>query len=666
MSIDELLAFITLGLGYGALVAGLGVGMVVNYRSSKVINVAAGATAAYVAYVYSELRGTGTLVLPPSIQLTPDQRPMTTAAALAISLGMAALLGALQYLLVYRPLATASPMAKVVASSGVLLTVQAVIVLQWGANPVPAAAVLPQTPVHVFGIAVPQDRLLLAVLVVLATAALGALYRWSRFGVATRAAADNAKGATLLGLATGRLECSNWVVAGILGGLFGILAAPTTQLQPTTFTLLVVPALTAAVIGSFSSFPITVVAAFGLGIINSVLASFRGESWFPRADGVPVPGLPELVPFLLLGAVLYLRGRALPDRLTENPPALPTAPRPRHVRWWTLAALAVGTLGLATLPFDWRQALVNTMLGCLLCLSVVVTTGFVGQISFAQMALAGAAAYVASVVGAEHGLPFPIAPLAGVAVAVALSLLVSLPARRVRGLDLAVLTLAGAVAAQQFWFNSPQWGSGLRPASIAPISVFGVTISPSTSFWGATSPTAGFGLLVLLVVIACALLVATLRRSAWGARMLAVRSGEAAAAAAGVDIGRTKVAAFGIGGFLAGVAGVMYGYNFSGVSADRFGPLLSISFFAVAVLGGVGTVGGAVVGGVLVSQGLLFHAVTSVAGIGPEYQPLFAGLAVIATMVGSPNGLAASLRNAWPVRRAAPTARCEPLAQGVS
>ncbi|MCB1274303.1 MAG: hypothetical protein KDB25_07930 [Leucobacter sp.] len=641
MGIQQYLAFTVLGFGYGALIAGLAV----SYRSSKVVNVAAGVTAAYVAYVYSSLRGTGTLKILVPIQLTPDEQPLATPIAMLIALGVAALLGVLQYLLVYRPLARASEMAKLVASAGVLLTLQAVIVLQWGSNPVHAPAILPQTTVKIFGIPMPWDRLLLAALVIVVTIALWLVYRGTRFGMATRAAADNSKGATLIGLPTGRIECGNWVISSLLAGGFGVLAAPTLQLEPTSFTLLVVPVLTAAIIGSFSSFLVAVAAAFGLGIINSLLTSFRGQAWFPQAEGVPVPGIPELVPFIILAVVLFLRGRSLPDRLTEKTAALPRSPRPRHVRWFVLAGLVIGLAGLAGLSYDWRQALINSMLGVLLCLSVVVTTGFTGQISFAQMTLAGAAAYITSAVGVSAGMPFPIPPIAGVLAAVAISLIIAIPARRVRGMQLAVLTLAGAVAAQQFWFNSPQWGSGLRPASIAPIEIFGLTISPSGSFWGDEAPSPGFGLVVLLVLLVVALTVVWLRRSPLGARMLAVRSSEAAAAAAGVDVARVKVVSFVIGGAIAGIAGVMYGYNLSGVSAERFGPLMSITFFAIAVLGGVGGVSGAVVAGLLVAQGLMFHAVTTWFGISPDFQPLFAGLAVVATMIGSPDGVAASLRS---------------------
>ncbi|GII64861.1 hypothetical protein Skr01_49460 [Sphaerisporangium krabiense] len=653
MSTEQILAFMLLGLGHGALIAGLATGMVVTYRSSGVINIAAGATAAYSAYTYSELRTTGTLVLPPSIPLTAGGEPLGALPALAIGLAMAAGLGVLQYLLVYRPLAKAGPLAKIVASSGVLLTVQAVIVLHWGADPVAAPAVLPQEPVGLLGVSIPEDRLLLAGLVVAATALLWALYRHTRFGIATRAAADSGKGAVLLGLSTARLECANWVIASVLGGLFGMLAAPTTQLHPVTFTLLVVPVLTAALLGGFTSFGVTVATAFGLGIVTSLIALFQGQSWFPQVDGVPLPGVTELVPFLVLAVALYLRGRALPDRLTAAPPAMPRAPRPRRAGAAAVAGTVVVVAALAGLPFDWRQALINSMLGAVLCLSVVVTTGFVGQISFAQMAVAGAAGYVTAAAGTDAHLPFPLPPIAGVAAAVATSLLFSLPARRVRGLQLAVLTLAGGVAAQRFWFGNPQWGSGLRPANVTPITVFGMEISPAHSFWGTESPSGGFGLVVFAVLLGCALLVVRVRRSPLGARMLAVRSSEAAAAAAGVNVGAVKTAAFAIGGLLAGTAGVLYGYNFAGVSADRFGPLTSIAFFAVAVLGGVGTVGGALVGGLLVAQGLLFHAVTTWFGIGPDYQPLFAGLAVILTVIGSPDGVAVSVAGAARRPRAA-------------
>jgi branched-chain amino acid transport system permease protein len=651
VSIQQLVVFAVLGLGYGALLAGLSIGILVTYRSSHVINIAVGATAAYSAYMYSSLRSTGTLFLPPSIQLTSRHQPLGMWPSLTISLVFAAVLGLVQYLLVYRPLANANALVKIVASAGVLLAVQSVIVLHFGANSFPAAAVLPQGGLRLFGIAVPLDRLALAGLVIVAAAGLWVLYKFSRFGIATRAAADNKKGAVLLGISSGRLEALNWVIAGGLSGLFGIIAAPTTQLQPASFTLLAVPVLIAALLAGFSTFGAAVAASFGLGILTSMITLFQGQSWFPQVEGAPVPGLTELVLFLILAVVLVFRGRSLPDRLTPLLSGMPRARRSGRPGRTVVVITVLVLVGLVGLPYDWRQAMVNSMIGAILCLSVVVATGYAGQISLAQMSIAGATGYVMALVGGSAGLPFPIPLVAGAAAAVIVSLILSVPARRVRGMQLAVLTLAGAVAVQQFWFNNPLWGSSLHPADVPPIRVFGVTISPNQSFWGSGAPSQGFGLVALAALLICVVIAMGVRRSRLGARMLAVRTSEAAAAATGVNVGAIKSSAFAIAGLIAGIAGAMYAYNFTAVSSERFDPLTSVAFFAIAVLGGLGTVEGALIGGLMVSQGLLALLITKVFGISPAYQPLFAGLAVIAAIVGSPNGVASNIADGFAALR---------------
>ena len=288
--------FLLLGLGAGAVYAGLGLGLVLVHRVSGVVHVAHGAVAAYVAYVFVELRTVGDLVLPVGRVHLGDEVPFVV--AFGVSLGVAAALGLVAYLAVFRPLRSAPALAGLVASVGLMATLQALIVLRFsGGRPVPA--ILPAGPVQVFGAEVPRDRLLLAAIVVAAGVVLWAVYRFTRFGLASRAASDDVTGVALLGLSPDVLAAVNWVVASVLAGAAGILVAPVTGLDPVTTTLLVVPALAAALAGRLLSFGATVAAGLGLGMAQSLLLLAQDNwSWIPRS------GVREAVPLIVIVVAL--------------------------------------------------------------------------------------------------------------------------------------------------------------------------------------------------------------------------------------------------------------------------------------------------------------------------------------------------------------------------
>ncbi len=318
-------------VGGGALVAAVALGLVLTYRSSGVVNFANAATATYGAYVFMGLRRQGELFLPPlpnplsllegllhalgfSQVALPDWptslsfgAPLTFGAAFALSLVIAAMAGMLMHLLIFRPLRHAPPLAKTVASVGLLLVLQSVVVLRFSSQAVAVKPLFEKRPVHLFGTSFARDQLILAGLVVVVTVALWAAYRFTRFGLATRAAAEDEKGAVLIGLSPERLASANWVISAVLAAAVGILAATmNASIDPTTITLLIVPALGAALVGGLSSFGVTVAAAFAIAAAQALLQFLAATaSWFPRADGAPMPGLKEALPLLVIIVVLF-------------------------------------------------------------------------------------------------------------------------------------------------------------------------------------------------------------------------------------------------------------------------------------------------------------------------------------------------------------------------
>jgi branched-chain amino acid transport system permease protein len=580
--------------------AALGLGLVLVHRASGVVNFAHGAMAMLITYAFVELR--------PDIGLWP---------ALAVSTVAAAALGPVVDGLVFRPLRRAPALARVVASVGLLATLQALAVLWFGADSRPVPSLLPNRPVGVLGVEVPRDRLLLAALVITAAAGLWALYRFTRFGLASRAAAEDQTSVAMLGWSPDALSAVNWVLASVLAGLGGILVGPLTALDPATTTLLVVPALAAALAGRLSSFGVTTAVALALGMAQSAILKLQDDvSWIPRA------GVREGLPLLVILAALALgRGRGLGRGEAVVGP-LPLATRPRRPVWWAGAGLVAGSAALLVLSGQYRLGLVNSLIGAVICLSLVLLTGYVGQISLAQMAFAGVAGFSLAKLATAWDVPFPVAPLVAAALAAVVGAAVALPALRLRGLSLAVVTLAAAVTVEEAVFKSPALTGG-----------FEGTLVPELPGIDGRASTRAFGMVALAVVAGVALAVSALRRGRLGRRFLAVRANERAAAACGIDLTATKLTAFALSAFVAGLGGALLGYGQGRLSFGSFGVFVSLSYLAAAYLGGIASVAGALVGGLLVPGGLAFTVISG------RYQLLATGLGLIAVALLRPQGI---------------------------
>jgi branched-chain amino acid transport system permease protein len=627
MDWNQLLLFAILGLGAGSLIAGIAIGVVLTYRGSGIINLATGAVAMVGGYSYWSLK-TG---------IYGWHAP--TAAALVVTLVVLVVLGVLIELVAFRPLRTASPLAKLAASLGVLLVAQAAVSLAFGIATKPQPPVLPGGTVRVLGSIVPIDRFILPAIVLAATLALSLLFRLSRFGLATRAASENEVGAMLIGLSPNQLALANTVLATIVAGGLGVLAASITQLDSTSLPLQVVPALTAALFARFTSFWIAATVGLAIGMLENILYYLQTFSWFPTDNGVAMPGIQPLLVFGLMVVAMFVRGTNLPTRGELVEQRLPLAPRATRLWQPALLAATIAVVALIVLPYDFRQALITSVLATIMCLSLVVITGYVGQISIVQLALAGVSGFIVSHLAADHGVGFPWGMLIGAVGATVCGLVVAVSALRVRGVSLAVVTLAAAVAIEQFVFLSTTWGGGSSSSPVPEPKIFGLDLGPYASFRGVDGkvPSPVFGFFVVGVALALGLLVANLRRSNLGQRMLAVRSNERAAAAAGVNV---KLAAFGLSSFIAGIGGALYGYNFSSVTVTRFSALTALSLIAFAYVGGITMVFGAVFAGLISVEALLPYALEKWFGISGNWALLFGGVALIVTLFQNPDGVA--------------------------
>jgi branched-chain amino acid transport system permease protein len=624
----NIVLFAVLGLGSGALIAGVALSLILSYRGSGVINLAAGSVTMVTGYAFWEIR---------------TAAGIATGFALVLALVVAALVGLLMEFCAFRPLRTATPLAKLVASLGILLVAQAGLLLAFGPNAQSVPAVLPTNYISVLGVQVTADHFILTGIVIVIAVVLAAAYRWTRFGLSTRAAAESEVSAMLVGLSPDRLSVINTVLAALVAGTLGVLAAPLITLDTSTLPLIVIPSLAAALFARFTSFGVACVVGLVIGAGENILFYLSTQSWFPTDKGLPWPGVEEILVFAAILVALFWRGAALPTRGEVIETRLPAVPRgSTNLKRPALVAAIAGAAALVLLPYDFRQAFMTSTIGTALALSLVVIVGFAGQISVMQLALSGIAGYTVSHLATGAGIAFPLAPIIGALAATAVGLVTGASALRVRGVTLAVVTLAAADALEQGAFNSTTVGGGVNGAPVPQPRLLGLNLGNNGSFLGIDGhvPSPVLGWVVLATTIGLCLFVANLRRGSVGTRMLAVRSNERAAAAAGINVRGVKLFAFGVSSCIAGIAGAMAAYNFGSVSADQFDVFTALAVIAFVYVGGITMVSGAVFAGFLATQGLSQYAFQKWFGISGTWVLLLAGITLLGNLVFYPDGVA--------------------------
>jgi branched-chain amino acid transport system permease protein len=592
------------------------------------------------AMIFAELRRTGDLVLP--VVIVPRRysfgEPLPTLPAAILALTVGTLVSVVIYFLVIRALRSAPPVTALVATVGLTLVLQALAVKGFGNVTLRAGSILPRDVVQLGGRAFPVDRLwLLATVCVLAIGAV-VVYRFTRFGIATRAAFLNEKGAILLGLEPARLGLYNWVFASMLAGSVGIIGSSLGGVSPFNFSLYVVPALGAALAARLKSIPVAVLVGVAIGSFEAIAVHIVAQRQVPRFF---LGGISTLVPFVAIVAALILVGKRLPNRAAILERAqVPVSLGRAHPAVWA-ATIGVAVIVLASNDPTVRFAGMQTLFVVTLLMSIGLLTGLVGQVSLAQLSLAGFSAFMLS--RFDTTLGFPLAPIAAVAVTVVVGTLVSIPALRVRGVQFAIVTYSLAVVFDDLLFRSPTFVGRGGVAEVEPPILGGVALG---IFDGGQFPAKRFGFLMLAVTLGCALVVLGVRRGALGRRFLAVRANERAAAASGINVARTKVLGAALAAFIAGVAGLMFGYKATTFNGGGLSAQDGLQLLALAYLGGIGSIAGAVVGGVLAPSGLF--TVVILGGGSSIDQFLITGLGLVVVAVKFPQGIAGS----WQMLRA--------------
>ena len=568
------------GLTYGL----LAVGLVLIYRSNRIINFAHGQIGAFGAAFFG-------------IEVVKWHIPYVV--AILPALAMSAGLGALAELAVVRRLRKAPAIMSVVATLGVgqfLGLFSLVINSQAGAG-----SIYPQpsfTPTGFIGaLKITHAYSAMAIFSPLVVLAVGMFLKFTRYGMGIRAAAANPEAARMAGVFSSRMSSIAWGIAGAIAAFSAILTQPTQGFSaPDSFgPRLLLIAMTGAVLGKMQSLPKALFAGVAVGVIEQLLLWNYAQA-----------GLTTVVLFLLILGTLFVQKQTVGRTEEKGSWASVQAARPlpqaiRKVRTVRLLGPAVGlvvVIGMALLPLvinNTNAVIVTEAFGLMVTgMSVGIITGLGGQLSLGQVAIGAVGAVVSFQVSRRTGNFFESFFYAGLASA-GVSALIGLPALRAKGLLLTVTTLGFALAMSDYVLQQ-DWmlGSGKDPGR--PI-INGYAFDTGHSYYYVGLATVLFALLFARNV----------RNGGIGRRLIAVRDNEDAARSFTVPATAVKLQGFALAGFVAGLGGALYGHSLASLSSESFQTSLSIDVVKIAVLGGIGLLTGPVLGAVFVEGVQFLH-----------------------------------------------------------
>jgi ABC-type branched-subunit amino acid transport system permease subunit len=606
------------GLGYGL----LAIGFVLVYRTNRVLNFAQGQVGVIAAVFL--------------VKLTADFK-FEYWFALVLSITLAAGVGALSEL-VLRRLFTRPRVLVMVATIGLSQVLLALTALPFIRpknlyKPVPVPFDLSFTVGSV--IITPGEVLTLIVAPIVAIG-LAIAVRSTPWGLSMRAMSENADSARLSGVWIRRTSTLTWTVAGALSAFTAILNAPgqTSALTQVLSPDLLLIALTAALIGAMVNLTVAFVAGIGVGVFYELL------QW-----NIASTAQQELWLFVVLLGALLVRVRALRKTNRSDAPSTwlqggttwrvaTDKLRQRVSTTGIWAAVILAALLPLVLDIGRTFLFSEVCIYAIIALSLTILTGWAGQVSLGQFGLVAVGVLMAAHLG--NSIPLPILMVYAGAVTAVVAIVVGLPALRMPGLFLAVSTLAFGLFMQQSVLATPFitipglnriFNIGLPNASDTFINrpdLFGFGLQSERAV-------AYFSLAVLLIFI---FVVRLWRDHGIARRLVAVRDNEIGAAAMGIPVLRTKLLAFGLSGFMAGCAGVCFALAQQQFSTATFDPTVSFIIIAMIVIGGLGSIPGAILGA------LYLEGLPALFGTNPTIEFLTSGLGLIAFILYLPGGLA--------------------------
>ncbi|HTX63445.1 MAG TPA: ABC transporter permease, partial [Acidimicrobiales bacterium] len=595
------------GVADGCAFAVFAVGLVLTYQTTGVFNLGYGAQAYASAFVFTwlvENRGWPTwagfvcsvVILGPGLGLVFDR-------------------------FLFRRIPSANTTAKIVTGLSLLVGIPALLPVVFGnGNLVGAPSILFNPDVVYFhlGSDVPVNGIYLSavLLTVVMLVVLVLLLRTTSLGLEMRAGVESRRLLELEGVNAPRVTATAWAVCGLMAGLAGVLLAPTeVTVQAQDYVTLMVVAIAAAACAAMRSMSLAAVVAVLIGVV-----SLTAQGYLPTASFWYSAVLPAFPFVVLVCALLFVPGLRRLDEAkdplsTVDPPPPPPAARVRgreidrvvRTGFWVLLCAFVASM-LTWMPPAWETVLNQGLAYSVIFLSVTLLTGTAGQLSLAQATLAGIAAFTAGQLANHLGLDFLVGAVLGAMAASLVAGLLALVSLRLRGLGLALMTLAAALLFDVAIFPSQSVSGGTG----------GITLKSSWLPFDLFAPDGhAYFLLALAVLVVCAGGVAMIQRGTVGRFLAAMRGSELGAAGIGVNLPWQRVLAFALSGALAGVGGTLLAIQQTVIAPGGFNYQLSLAFVVIVVTTGVGTVEGAMQAGIglVVVQQLLQYAPQRLQGL---------------------------------------------------
>ena len=623
----------------GSLTAMFAVGLALIYRANRIVNFAQGDLGAVPA-IFAIL-----LVAKDAPGGAPDwMTGIPYPVAIVVGLASAIFLGFIVERTFINRFSRSPRLVLTVATIGIaqLLTALALFMPSWfGFKNIGRPELNPpfDIKVEVGGVFFNDNDLMVFIIVPLVLGALALFIRYTRIGIAVRAAAERSDRAATLGVPVGRIQTIVWVITAVLAFITVFLRAGVSSfpIGSALAVTVLVRALAAVVLGHMDDFPRIAAAAIGLGIVEQAIVFNTGRDLYV---------FPVLFVIVVVGLLLQPKGigsRVDDQAVSSWQAAREVRPIPTElrsipaVRWASALPLALVVLFVLTLPL-WlsdSKLLIATVTGivAIVAVSLVLLTGWAGHVSLGQMAFAAVGGAVGAWATQSAGWDLGLALLAAGAVGALMATIVGIPAARAGGLTLAVTTLALAPAVL-FWLLNPEFFDWVpRGRFDTDPTLFGtIEIKSQMSFYFLT-----------LGVLAGAIAAAYgIRRSRTGRVLIALRENPRAAEAFGINSLRTMLAGFAFSGFLAAVAGVLLVHHQHVISQNiinnPFSAEASLRVFAIVVIGGMASVPGAILGAVYVFS-MQYYML-------PEWRFLATGIGLLAILLILPGGLGAGLAEA--------------------
>jgi len=575
--VQSFLNFTIVGIATAAVYAIAASGLVVTYTTSGIFNFAHGAVGMISAFLYWQVSA-------PAVS-GGWEWPLWWSLIFVVFIA-APLMGAVIERVIMRGLEGATEVVKIVVTVSLLLALVGLSQWIW---PGDVTRAMPRffpdadDKLLLGDVSVPYDRILILVAALVVAVVLRLLLYRSRAGIAMRAVVDDRNLVRLNGARPGRVSMLSWSIGASLAALAGVLVAPTINFDAITLTLLVINCYAAAVVGKLRSLPLTFVGALILGLGESYCAKYL--SGISDVGGFSLIGLQFALPAIMLFVVMV-----------AQPQARLRAGGVQRVREsWRVPSMntaAFGAVGLVVVVFGIteliasdpdRSPMVSALYFGIIALSLVPLTGFAGQISLAQMSFVGIGAVVMSHVGKDGATPAGV--IVALVVCAVVGALVALPALRLTGIYLALATAAFSLLMTKVVFTQNKLALG------GTVKVPGLDLgvfAPETNQQQAMMLAVVFAMLGVFVV--------WLRRGSWGRRLIAMKDSPVACATLGLDLTRTKIGVFALSASIAGLAGALANRSMPTTEYDLIG---SMSVTMLAVVGGIGAVGGALFGGFL-------------------------------------------------------------------